>query len=34
MELDLMPKENQYYLLPDNPSFAIGKLCQERESKC
>ncbi|MDR1890637.1 MAG: UDP-3-O-(3-hydroxymyristoyl)glucosamine N-acyltransferase [Puniceicoccales bacterium] len=34
MELDLAPKENQCFLFFDNPSFALGKLCQDIERKC
>ncbi|MDR1528118.1 MAG: UDP-3-O-(3-hydroxymyristoyl)glucosamine N-acyltransferase [Puniceicoccales bacterium] len=33
MGLDLTPKENQCFLLFDNPSLALGKLCQDIEKK-
>ncbi|MDR1232888.1 MAG: UDP-3-O-(3-hydroxymyristoyl)glucosamine N-acyltransferase [Puniceicoccales bacterium] len=32
--LDLTPKEDQCFLLFDNPSFALGKLCRDIERKC
>ncbi|MDR2628855.1 MAG: hypothetical protein LBC30_02610 [Puniceicoccales bacterium] len=31
---DLTPKENQCFLLFDNPSLALGKLCRDIERKC
>ncbi|MDR1457437.1 MAG: UDP-3-O-(3-hydroxymyristoyl)glucosamine N-acyltransferase [Puniceicoccales bacterium] len=31
--LDLTPKENQCFLLFDNPSLALGKLCRDIEEK-
>jgi UDP-3-O-[3-hydroxymyristoyl] glucosamine N-acyltransferase len=33
MGFDLTPKENQCFLLFDNPSFALGKLCRDIEEK-
>ncbi|MDR2777126.1 MAG: UDP-3-O-(3-hydroxymyristoyl)glucosamine N-acyltransferase [Puniceicoccales bacterium] len=33
MGLDLTPKENQCFLLFDNPSLALGKLCRDIEGK-
>jgi UDP-3-O-[3-hydroxymyristoyl] glucosamine N-acyltransferase len=32
--LDMVPKENQCFLLFENPSFALGKLCRDIEKKC